>query len=1520
MADKKSSNIKEYILPNLLKGIIKSIPALGALLEQFIFGTLDSQKAEEEKNKLLNLIIELDIEHSTQTKDINEILNILIDKGDFDSRILQIICSIRDLLNENNGELLFRINEAINSNQKIALSIDEIKSEITSIRDKLPPIVTNSSGLSFLCCNSEQNIDNISNNPFSVLTDGLLGLPNDPLSGLEQFLIEYIGSPLIPAIFGGRTEEISILNNWLIDDNSKPYMLLIESAGSGKSALVAQWAFKIATQKKADVVLVPISIRFGTAQKGSCFSLFGQRLRYLRGKQSIFPQDPSFWIGEISISIREDRLSSMPPLLIILDGIDEATDWRIDKDIRLPPFIGKRVKILISGRSLADCSMEDWQQRLAVKGISEFLSLTKLNTSDIRTILELKTSKNIPLLDLNSLSNQLFRLSNGDPLLLRFYIDAIVGTSTDKSFLNSSDLNSINPGLTNFFKRWWSDHLRLWGSDAVLREKNTLAVISILACALGPLSIDDILWLGSIYKLNKLDLQDFIIPILGRFIVGNSKVGYTFCHPKLNYFFRDDILSISERKTWESMFLQYGEYTITAIKRGKMDAKCISPYIVRYYGAHLVQSNSKINLFTDLVTKDWLNAWKFIDYHYFGFLSDVEKVVNATRESNKYLIRTNNSAKNIINEIKCALCFASVNSISSNIPEELLLLLVKNGLWNIEQAIGYIERVRRIYLKANMYSSVSFYMNDSMRIHALKSLLLGFEVSALNYKHGEGKSGISESIHAIATIIDQLPVEQKIEIVDYYISQISKYESDLYDDYNYWNLIGLKVKVQNDSLYFEEIFRILKNLKDHNLKCLLLIKLAEIVNEPYRQKLISEAIILAKNIKNISERAIYFNEVSKIAQEKVALQKMAWNLVIKMNHNNSSRLELSYLACELGEVNNAIKIIKEHKVGYYGRFEKALALCKIANYTDSNWSNSLVAEAINYTLNTGFKDENVPEYLIELIKNLPKIYEEKILKLAIEKAFKIRDKKALGKVLCSIAEYVTDPIKNKFIDQAFTLVQYIGDEYQIARTIVVISRDILGLNKKKWLTKAIKLTLSVNQVKANTGQLIKLLEILPPEYQQRVFRVAVKQAISHEPGEDYINPHQYLYLSKISPFPKINKSRIMSFAKKAMDRHSAHAYANILFASGYSLLLDELLNAISENSDTTGAACIIAESAKFLTKNEVINLLKIVNQIQSGHDRAIALGGIAPKLADEGLVEEAFDVIEMMGNYQFFKPEALIEMLPFLSADYKKRAQKIALNSIRMIKEDSYVEVAFAIIGPAISESFFVEALQLIYEIGSIGNNKGLASSSFEELIPHIPASYIVNAWNLFDYIYRNRPSRYDKYQTMSLLFDREIELGLIEQSLNRLKKYCNNKRYLKGMSETIYKVIKRLVELNEIKEAKNMINIISSPRYKIKALGCLVNHISDNDFKDAIQLIFKDNGNIPKAEAIEPFIPRLNKLQRSELYNMWISIHNEIHTCNREEYLQILCILMPLVKTLGGTNCLENILKIIYEVYVWWN
>jgi hypothetical protein len=99
------------------------------------------------------------------------------------------------------------------------------------------------------------------------------------------------------------------------------------------------------------VALLPISVRFNSADRLTAMGLLGERLRHLTGARGDLHTDPEEWALEIETLLREDEAQ---PLVVIIDGADETVGWDLWRHLKLPSVLGSGRKILVSARIVGD--------------------------------------------------------------------------------------------------------------------------------------------------------------------------------------------------------------------------------------------------------------------------------------------------------------------------------------------------------------------------------------------------------------------------------------------------------------------------------------------------------------------------------------------------------------------------------------------------------------------------------------------------------------------------------------------------------------------------------------------------------------------------------------------------------------------------------------------------------------------------------------------------------------------------------------------------------------------------------------------------------------------------------------------------------------------------------------------------------------------------------------------------------------------------------------------------------------
>lgn len=563
----------------------------------------------------------------------------------------------------------------------------------------------------------------------NLIVEGINLLPYDYDQRIQNFLTEYLGTDAHPVPFGGRDDALKMLDTWLAE--TTPYLLLAAPAGRGKSALLVRWLDSLKARDDLALAFVPVSIRFGINMERVFYAALAARLAFLHGDDiPASPETSTAVYRGLVADYLSKPLANGRTLLVVLDGLDEAADWQAGADF-MPGELPAGVRVVVSARFLAgDADSTPWLRRLNWErnGLASAPSLTPLNHDGVRDVL---FKMGCPLDELSRQVNivtELYRLSEGDPLLVGLYVGDLWAKGEAVTRLQPEDLAGIQPGYKGYFDRWWDDQKKLWGKDKPWLEKHVRAVRNLLAGALGPLLRDD-------FQALEPELEsDYIadaMDVLQRFVIGDNQTqGYTFSHPKLGQYFWE-ALTVAEQAQVEARFLTWGEQTLQEFIEGKRDPRKkaeVPAYVVRNYGAHLARANHPIEKWLPLIHhQQWAQAWFTLEGAYGGYSQDVQRVWGKCKIFDRQVVKTNGKAPYLGQQIRCALIESSLSSVAGNIPSGLIALLFKHNIWTFPQSMAVIRQTTDEKQKADDIVALLPYLTDATQFQDVLNLLMDFQ-------------------------------------------------------------------------------------------------------------------------------------------------------------------------------------------------------------------------------------------------------------------------------------------------------------------------------------------------------------------------------------------------------------------------------------------------------------------------------------------------------------------------------------------------------------------------------------------------------------------------------------------------------------------------------------------------------------------------------------------------------------------------------------------------------------------------
>ncbi|MFC5260570.1 AAA family ATPase [Kribbella qitaiheensis] len=338
--------------------------------------------------------------------------------------------------------------------------------------------------------------------------DGMERINADLRLRYRQLMDEY-------SFVAGREEQLSTLDRFLVDQPSG-YCLVTGDAGTGKTALLAEWLRRLTERVDVSPVYHFISRQYGTADRQfDFFQSLLQQASWAWGR----PVNATGSLGILEASWLDLLDAGRPPpgpVVIVIDGVDEIEGWSLSK-ATLPRELPAGVHVVLSARSVAGT---DWQRELGLRN-PRVLKLGTFDDNAVRAILE---GAGAPAWLLEPAAFAvLTQRAQGDPFYVRLLCDQVV----DHEIANLDDLARVEHGLQDYIGAWWADLNR----SAPNAEVRTL--LSYLTVALAPMTQAELI---DVSGTDGLDFFSFgpALNTVKRYVRGDlEEVGIAFAHWRL---------------------------------------------------------------------------------------------------------------------------------------------------------------------------------------------------------------------------------------------------------------------------------------------------------------------------------------------------------------------------------------------------------------------------------------------------------------------------------------------------------------------------------------------------------------------------------------------------------------------------------------------------------------------------------------------------------------------------------------------------------------------------------------------------------------------------------------------------------------------------------------------------------------------------------------------------------------------------------------------------------------------------
>lgn len=516
---------------------------------------------------------------------------------------------------------------------------------------------------------------------------------------VENFLFEYLGDERTGSIFGGREAQIEILNQWL----NQPLcdrLFLGAPAGRGKSALLAQWSRSVSDFK---VLFLPVSVRFDTCREDVFLQMFAGALADALAQD--FTDSPVGDTADYYRNIIESLFAKHKNqrLLIVIDGLDEAKGWTLKSLIPAQPSAG--LKFIVSARlGTADRDAQGWLRVLNWHRGNDYcqvMSLPILDKPNIARLLADITHKQIhsdlpanldTVFDDDVLIEQIYRLSCGEPLLVKFYIEHIIEHIQLGKRIESDSLSGLAPGYNGYFSQWFAQQEELADEHNPFDEDSVLAFLALLAHACGPIQATDMKQLLETMLPDTAIHLPRLSKVLRRFIIGHgNREGYALSHPALAQFLisgEADFICSSMIELAGNSYIRWGELQLQKLEQST-DFKP-AEYLIRHYCTHLIERNADSQKLTALLEKPWYDACFELSGSHKAFADDVRRIREklAGTEDNVNCGLPNHFTA----QLYCNLILSSIHSLNTAFSPKLCGLGLRDGLFSQNQVFELIRQ------------------------------------------------------------------------------------------------------------------------------------------------------------------------------------------------------------------------------------------------------------------------------------------------------------------------------------------------------------------------------------------------------------------------------------------------------------------------------------------------------------------------------------------------------------------------------------------------------------------------------------------------------------------------------------------------------------------------------------------------------------------------------------------------------------------------------------------------------------
>jgi hypothetical protein len=584
--------------------------------------------------------------------------------------------------------------------------------------------------------------------------DALAGDPGAPgWNVTSRFLDAAMRGPGGELPFAGRDAELTALDEWLASPASA-YHLVTGNAGTGKSTLLARWsARQVQNGTGLRVVLVPVSARYEANSGLDVFRALLHRLAKVHGVS----YDRSGGLKEYREEVAGLLARPAPDglaLLIVLDGLDEASDWEPGPQY-FPARLGSRVRVLLSARQTGQRpTARAWLEALELDpGKTATTELSALGPGALVSLVEQVRGTGAP--GNAELAGRLLQVTGGEPVVTALYLRDLAETPDADPGAWPGESSSAGRGINGYLDRWLREQHGLWRARDARRVKRALRVLNLLALAEAPIERAHLRLLAGRAGLH-MDGEEVshALELLDRFILpGIEHATVVLAHPLIEQARRDWLRDTGEYDEYARAYAGWADEVLASVVDGSAAAADVPRYLIGQAAQHLLPAGADggITLAVPmaaayrLLSPKWRRAQEAFSNDLLGYRQGVARVAACVRSANAAAVAVGQVPPYLPEQVGCATALATERlALSADLTPELAGQLVRHGLWRPGRALSYLAGIPT--MPASLITGTAPYL-DRADLPALREILDGF--SAPDYHRAAwGENARATAVYA----------------------------------------------------------------------------------------------------------------------------------------------------------------------------------------------------------------------------------------------------------------------------------------------------------------------------------------------------------------------------------------------------------------------------------------------------------------------------------------------------------------------------------------------------------------------------------------------------------------------------------------------------------------------------------------------------------------------------------------------------------------------------------------------------